>query len=62
MAEVSSHGGAVEEVDVDASDDLRERYGSRIPVVITEDQRVVAEGRIEKRVLRRGLRGLRSGG
>ncbi|MEX1094179.1 MAG: glutaredoxin family protein [Acidimicrobiia bacterium] len=61
-AEVARYGGTVQELDVDASDSLRERYGSRIPVVIAEDERVIAEGRIEKRALRRGLRGLRRSG
>ena len=55
MAEVARYGGAVEEFDVDASDDLRNRFGDRIPVVITEDEVVIAEGRIEKRSLRRRL-------
>lgn len=59
MAEVARYGGAVEELDVDASDDLKNRFGDRIPVVITEDEVVIAEGRIEKRSLRRGLRAWR---
>jgi hypothetical protein len=59
MAEVSRRGGTVQELDVDASEDLKERFGSRIPVVIAGDGSVIAEGRIEKRALRRGLRSLR---
>lgn len=59
MVEVASQGGSVEEVDVDAFDDLRERFGSRIPVLVADDGSVIAEGRIEKRALRRGLRSWR---
>lgn len=59
---VARYGGAVEEVDVDGSDDIRERFGNRIPVVLGTDGTVIAEGRIEKRDLRRGLRRLRRSG
>jgi hypothetical protein len=59
---VARYGGAVEEVDVDGSDDIKERFGDRIPVVLGTDGTVIAEGHIEKRDLRRGLRRLgRSG-
>jgi hypothetical protein len=62
LAEVARYGGAVEEVDVDDSEDLRGRYGSRVPVVTADDGSVIAEGRIERRSLRKGLRGLRQSG
>jgi hypothetical protein len=56
MVEVASYGGAVEEVDVDSSDDLRDRFGSRIPVLLADDGSVIDEGRIKRRSLRKGLR------
>lgn len=62
MSEVARVGGIVQELDVDTSDDLRDRFGERIPVVVTDDWVVIAEGRIEKRALRRSLRGLRGSG
>ena len=49
-------GGAVEEVDVDANEGYLGEFGLRIPVVLTPEGSVVAEGRIEKGALKRGLR------
>ncbi len=59
MAEVARYGGTVQDLDVDASDDLRNRFGHRVPVLITDDEEVIAEGRFERRSLRRALRILR---
>lgn len=52
----------IDEVDIESSDDLVARYGLRIPVVLTPDDRVIAEGRIEdgrrlRKAIRRSARG-----
>lgn len=46
-------------VDIDRDDLLVARYGLRIPVVITPDGVVLAEGQIEKRALIEAFRSLR---
>lgn len=52
-------GAVVEEVDVDTDDALLSRFGSRVPVVISPDGRVLAEGQITRKRLRRALRATR---
>jgi hypothetical protein len=46
----------VHEVDIDTDDRLLKEYGMRIPVLLTPDGEVVAEGLIEARSLERSLR------
>lgn len=51
-----SRGIDMEVVDVDTDPGLRAEHGDRVPVVLTVDGRVLAEGRIESgRRLRRAL-------
>jgi hypothetical protein len=45
----------VVEVDIDDDDDLVMEFGLRVPVVIRADEKVLAEGVIEKRALRKAL-------
>ena len=45
----AKEGVAFEEVDVDSFQDLRSRYGNRIPVLLGPDGRVIAEGVIDDR-------------
>ncbi len=40
---------AVEEIDVDSLQDLRSKFGRRIPVLLGPDQEVIAEGVIDDR-------------
>ncbi|MGH8914203.1 MAG: glutaredoxin family protein [Acidimicrobiia bacterium] len=56
LAAVASAGGVVREVDIDSKDALVKDYGLRIPVLLTADERVVVEGVIDARFLRRELR------
>ena len=53
---VTRMGGAIDEVDIDANEVYLGDFGLRIPVVLTPEGDVVAEGRIEKRALKRQLR------
>jgi hypothetical protein len=46
----------VQEVDIDSDDLLVKEYGMRIPVLLSPDGQVVAEGLIEAGSLRRSLR------
>ena len=52
-------GAEVIEVDIDSEDDLISEFGLRIPVVLGPDDRVLAEGNVVTRSLRRELRHLR---
>ena len=47
-------------IDVDSDRDLLKRFGNRVPVVLSPDGRVLAEGRISKRQARRALQKVRS--
>jgi len=53
--ETTRLGLSMIEVDVDEDATLRERYGTRIPVVLGPGDIVLAEGRIARRNLRRAL-------
>lgn len=44
------------EVDIGTDPDLLEDYGDRVPVLLAPDGAVIAEGRIERRSLRRSMR------
>lgn len=44
-----SESAAIEEVDVDSSPELKARYGSRIPVLLSPDGKMIAEGVIDDR-------------
>lgn len=54
------HEVLLQEVDVDSCPDLRERFGRRIPVLVSEDGQVLAEGRLDPQSLQRWLDGLAS--
>ena len=56
LAAVQRAHGMVHEVDIDTDDRLLKEYGMRIPVLLTPDGEVVAEGLIEARSLQRSLR------
>jgi Glutaredoxin-like domain (DUF836) len=63
LAAVEGSGGSVHEIDIDSDDSLLQEFGLRIPVLIGPDDRVLAEGIIDRRGLRRRLRRLhRAGG
>lgn len=50
-------GVVLDEIDVDASEVLEERYGKRIPVLLGPDDRVIAEGLIDdRRLLRKQIK------
>ncbi len=53
------YGLPLEIVDMDSDDELVRRYSLRIPVVLDAADRVVAEGTIEERHLRRTVKRLR---
>jgi hypothetical protein len=58
-AEAARRGVGLEVVDVDSDPDLRALYGDRVPVVLAGHAReVIAEGRFNRRGLRRALRAL----
>jgi len=52
-------GLAVEIVQMESDDELVREYAWRIPVLLAADGRVLAEGIIEDRPLRRALKSLR---
>ena len=57
MAEVKRAGFGVRELNVDMDERLIGKYGLRIPVLVTSDDRVIAEGVIDNaRALRRMLK------
>ncbi len=56
LAAVQTAHGMVQEVDIDTDDRLLKEYGMRIPVLLTPDGEVIAEGKIDARSLRRSLR------
>ena len=56
LAAVQGAHGVVHEVDIDTDDRLLKEYGMRIPVLLTPDGEVVAEGVIEARSLQKSLR------
>ena len=60
LAEVERKGGSVREVDIDTDDRLIEEFGLRIPVLRAPGGEVVAEGPIDRRSIRSGLRGIGS--
>lgn len=60
LAEVARRGGSVREVDIDTDDRLIKEFGSRIPVLRAPGGELVAEGLIDRRSIRRGLRGIGS--
>lgn len=53
------YGFPVEVVDIDRDDELVRLYSLRIPVVLDDADRVVAEGIIEERSLRKVVKRLR---
>ncbi|HEY5889068.1 MAG TPA: glutaredoxin family protein [Acidimicrobiia bacterium] len=53
-------GVAVIEVDIETEDSLIRDFGLRIPIVLSPDGSVVAEGEFDPRNLRRQMRKLRS--
>jgi hypothetical protein len=59
LAAVESIGGSVHEIDIDSDDLLLQEFGLRIPVLLGPDDRVLAEGNIDGRGLRRRLRRVR---
>jgi hypothetical protein len=59
LAAVEGSGGSVHEIDIDTDDGLLQEFGLRIPVLIGPDDRVLAEGIIDGRRLRRRIRRLR---
>ncbi len=57
MSEAKRAGWTVAELNVDTDEQLMDKYGLRIPVVVTSDDRVIAEGAIDNaRKLRKMLR------
>jgi hypothetical protein len=59
LAAVEGVGGSVHEIDIDSDDLLLREFGLRIPVLLGPDDRVLSEGNIDGRRLRRRLRRLR---
>ncbi len=55
MDEVRRKGASVREIDIDLDEGLTAEFGMRVPVLRISGGAVVAEGRIERRSLRRGL-------
>lgn len=51
---------SLQEVDVDQHPELRERFGRRVPVLVSEDGQLLAEGRLDPQSLQRWLDGLAS--
>lgn len=51
---------SLQEVDVDSEPRLRERFGQRVPVLMSEHGQLLAEGRLEPQSLQRWLDGLAS--
>jgi hypothetical protein len=54
--EVTRRGGQVREIDIDTDDALVEEFGRRVPVLRAPDGVVVAEGVMDRRSIRSGLR------
>ncbi len=54
------HDVRLEEVDVDSTPALRDRYGLRVPVLVCADGEVLAEGRLDPAIVQRWLDGLAS--
>ncbi len=60
VEEIAAAAGlGMEVLDVDGSDDLRHRFGARVPVVTDPHGEVIAEGQIVGRRLKKELRKLR---
>lgn len=62
-AVAATRSAVLRHVDIDTDDDLRMRYGQRIPVVTASvggDERVIAEGKVSDIRLRRALAALRT--
>lgn len=59
MDEVKRKGASVREIDIDLDEDLTAEFGMRVPVLRISGGQVIAEGRIERRSLRKGLRSTR---
>ena len=55
-SEVKRASMALTVIDVDNTPRLADAYGTRVPVVLGPNQRIIAEGRINKRQLRKALR------
>jgi hypothetical protein len=49
-------GGEVREIDIDTDDALVEEFGMRVPVLRAPNGVVVAEGVMDRRLIRSGLR------
>ena len=59
---VKRRRGELIELDIDADDTLTRDYGLRVPVLLGPGDVVIAEGRIDRASLRRGMKKLgRSG-
>ncbi len=56
--ETAATGAEIVDVDIDQKATLRDEYGARVPVVLGPSGEVLAEGRIDRRALRRALRRL----
>jgi thiol-disulfide isomerase/thioredoxin len=54
-------GVGIEEIDIDSDPVLTRDFGLRIPVLLAADGRVLAEGEIDSRRLRKQLRRERAG-
>jgi hypothetical protein len=54
--EVTRRGGEVREIDIDSDENLVEEFGIRVPVLRAPNGMVVAEGVIDRRSVRSGLR------
>lgn len=52
---------SIDVTDVDGDPDLRERYGDRVPVILSADGDVLAEGRISGRAAWSAARRARRG-
>ncbi len=62
-AVAATPGATLHHIDIDTDDDLRARYGQRIPVVtaaVGGEERVLAEGKVSDLRLRRALAALRA--
>jgi hypothetical protein len=53
--ETDRRGLSLTVIDVDRDDQLRALYGDRVPVVLGPGGEVIAEGRIDRRRLRKAL-------
>ena len=60
-AEVTKRGGEVREIDIDTDEALVEEFDTRVPVLRAPNGVLVAEGVMDRRSIRRGLRRVGAG-